>query len=61
MLEKFSTMVKLMVVIVKKVKPFSKSGHVIIPKKYVGKLAKIIILDEQNNKSEKGVGHGNRG
>ncbi|WP_423792104.1 DUF2080 family transposase-associated protein [Methanocaldococcus indicus] len=50
-----------MVVIVKKVKPFSKSGHVIIPKKYVGKLAKIIILDEQNNKSEKGVGHGNRG
>ncbi|XRO77329.1 DUF2080 family transposase-associated protein [Methanocaldococcus sp. 10A] len=36
-----------MTIILKRVKPFSKSGHIIVPKKYVGRLAKIILEDEE--------------
>jgi len=41
------------VVIVKLVKPFSKSGHVILPKNLVGKMAKIEVVEDEYDKKQK--------
>jgi hypothetical protein len=37
----------------KSVKPFSNSAHIIIPKRHIGKKARIIIQDEKTERDDK--------
>lgn len=36
------------------IKPFGNTGHITIPKKFIGKTAKIIILDNENKENIRG-------
>ncbi|WP_292459328.1 DUF2080 family transposase-associated protein [Methanothermococcus sp.] len=41
-------------ILTKTIKPFSTSGHVILPKKFIGKQARIIIENDTDKEKEKG-------
>jgi hypothetical protein len=39
----------------KLVKPFGNTGHITIPKKHIGKKAKVIIIDDEGDEKEKNI------